>query len=521
MPAKQGQIIFDSGDWLAGLNQQFGYYTTAVVGGGISDVNNFMPLRPNGVAGPGWDSSAITGSSVIASTEEFLRNGVVNGAGGNKEFYMISNGNGSSGTAKIHEFDVTAGITNGGAFPHTIGSSTNGYDIVTYYIGSTPYAFYSYSTGTTWNVGRYDFASTFADTFMSVTPATPLAAPYLAGGAGYTHPMMVGDDDTLLIGDRNYVHSLDGQTGANGTFEVARLILPTGFVVEDFAKTDTFAVVFATRQNSGDRTFLTDSRAYFWNYLDLDPTYIVDLEDNFVSAAFNYKGTIGCFTYGRVSDLGILNSNDGKLTKLKLFNAQTMAFETVGVFDGEPPIPGGIEIMGDYLLWNSGALVYSFDGQYINQIAGTGLGSESGLLRNVNPTNLVTSTSNNMLKFSTGYSNGNLKTKVKQPVFSQGKCGRMKSVEVEFYSLGTSNSKAFTLNLFGLGMNDTTIISSTTPFSSSKLKFESDTSGNPLPEFEAVGSQLAWGVGPGTDTGTPPKVKKVIVNYEEKNIDNV
>ncbi len=521
MPAKQGQIIFDSAEWLGGLNQQFDYYTKAVVGNGIAEVSNFMPYRPLGIAGPGWSSAAVTGAGNINAADTYIRNGVVNATGGNSKFYMNSFGSGSSNTARIHEYDVTAGITGAGAFPHLITNSTNGYDIITYYIGSTPYAFYSYTTGTVWDVGRYDFAAAFLDTFMSVTPASPLAAPYITGGKGYPHPMIVADDDTLLIADRNFIHGFDGQTGANGTFMPELLTIPTGYVIQDFAKTDTYTVAFATLQGTTDRTFRSQSRAYFWNNLDLDPTYIVDLEDNSVASAFSYKGTIGCFTYGRVSDLGILSSNYGKATKLKLFNSQTGQFETVAAFDGEPPTSGGIEIFGDKLLFCSAGLVYSFDGQFLNQIASPGEGVQSGMLRMINPANFVISTSNNMFKFGSAYGIGNMKTRVKQPVFEKGKRGRIQSVEVEFFEVGSANSLAFTLNMFGIGMNDTTIISSTTPVADSKLKFESDTSGNPLPEFEAIGSQLAWGVGPGTDTATPPLVKKVIVNYEEKNIDNV
>ena len=42
-------------------------------------------------------------------------------------------------------------------------------------------------------------------------------------GQGVQHPLAVGHDDVLYIGDRRYLHAYDGQTGADGTFSIAAL----------------------------------------------------------------------------------------------------------------------------------------------------------------------------------------------------------------------------------------------------------------------------------------------------------
>lgn len=509
-------IEFGPEDWLSGQNFQ-AVDGSLVVGNGIAYMTNFSPYRPAGIASPGFNVSNVTGYATINANDTLCIAGVSGGSGGNTKAYILTKGNGSTGgSSRVHEYDVVAGITSAGSFPHAITNAINGQDIINYNVGSTAYAFYSYSTSTVWGVGRYDFSATFVDSYMSGTAASPLAAPYTTGGVGEDHPMIVGDDDILYIGDRNYVHGFDGQQGANGTFQAARLILPFNYRVTSFAKTATHLVVFAYKKTRSDKNAYSEAKAIFWNYLDEDPSYVIDLGDNYVNGGFIWKGTVGCITQGRPYSLYSIASATAKQTKIQLFDGYR--FQVVGVMDRAAPVHRGVTVYGDYIFWNSEGFTYSHDGELLYQLMGSATGSSSGMIMPVDLTHLVVSSGSTLELFGNGYANGNVKTVLAQPEFPSRKHGRIEAVEVELYSAGNSNAKALTLNIFGEGLGDTTIVSSTATFENNKMRYETDYTGGQLPVFNSLGVQLAWNVGPGTDTATPAQVRKVIVHYSQENI---
>jgi hypothetical protein len=366
------KIIWDRKDWLAGLHPQYtatGHY--AQFGGDYAATQRcFNPFRFLGYACPGYNPTAVTNASIVLSS--FIRNGFNN----DKYAYLIENG------AKIHRYDIINNLllndSAGVGFPHTIahGAHTTivGNDCVLYNhkVGGTSAMryLYSFNDATDWDIGTCNMNTTtpaFDDDFMSTAPATPLGAPYLTGGKGYPHPLIVGDDDILYIGDRNYLHAYDGQNVADddGKFIEKALIIPEGYVITSFARIRPktlciFAYYDSTGTGTGQAYFRGNVKCFFWNYLDLDPFDVEDLDDNIVGEAFEYQGTVGCFTSGRPTDM----DNATKNSKLKIYDGDK--FIDAAYFIGNVPIRGGVDIVGREIKWleSSGGKIFSYNNNF-------------------------------------------------------------------------------------------------------------------------------------------------------------
>jgi len=369
-----GSILFDENDWLAGLNTSATNTEFKKLYGNAS-MTGVSPLRQPGYLYPSPLQNDVTN---VAQVTAFLRNAVVIG----DNAYIIGS------NSLVHKLTtLSAGtISTTAPFPHTIDhahASEAGSDIALYYTGSTQRVFYSFADATDWDVGIYNVvADTFDDDFMSTVPASPLAAPYLTGGAGYPHPIIVGDDDILYIGDRNFVHAYDGQTGANGTFYPAVLTLPQGYVITSFTTTQdiNLAIGAYVGAAAGTDTYNRGTaKVWFWNYLALDPDYSRDLRDNYVSEIVPWAGTIAAFTSGRktISDNGPY--------KLQALNGSQ--FEVVKTWNtGGLPIRGGVDSVNNDLYWNAASRIYSYtkrpdNGEYrLNMISQSQDGT-SGLLK--------------------------------------------------------------------------------------------------------------------------------------------
>lgn len=527
MIIKSDRIIFNAQDWTSGLNTQWDTNVSLVSGQTIADATAFNPLRPFGIAAPGLKPTAVTNVSTVTGR---IVSGVpkyVSGSALAKAILLGDDG-------KVQELTfLTKTITNsGGTFPYSIShgghSTVVGEDIVTYSVGSTRYAFYSFRDATDWDVGRYDFSTTFDDDYMSTVPATPLAAPYLTGGKDYPHPMFVGADDVLYIGDRNFLHAFDGQVGASGTFYAAVLTLPQGYVITSFARTENFLVIFGYREDrsSSDGSVYGEATAFFWDYLSLDPTKVIDLDDNYVNGGFTWKGTVGCFTTGRPSEYWA-GSGDNKKSDLRLFNGTE--FESVATYDGSPPIFRGVDIIGSEVMWCSDASVYQYaekfkgSGYRFNRIGSAGVGSESGWLKTITTTEQYISsgdgTSGGLLWFEPdSFSSGSFRTIYAKPETPMGQISKLKAVELHLYNKGTAGQNAMTLNVKYLGgaTSEQTIVSGVDAFSSAVSIYYEDTSEQELSNFSRIGLEVAWSAS-GAQTSCP-MIDQIILYFEPLNV---
>lgn len=528
MKITKDKIIYDAEDWLGGFDTLRSGQDQRTYGPGLALTDAVDPFRNYGYIQPGFAPTAATTSSSITDA---LRNGVVDTT---SAFAL-----GSTLVHKITGIETgTPAINTTSPFPHTIDhghASEAGQDCVIYYTGTTKRMFFSFNDATDWDVGIYNFvADTFDDDFMTTVPTNPLAdnwggvatADYLTQGAGFPHPLIVGADDIMYMGDRNFVHAYDGQTGATGTFYGAVLTLPVGFVITSFAKTkDLKLAIFGYRPSSptaGATTYYrSEAKAYFWPYLGLDPDYELDLHDNYVSEAFNWNGTIACFTDGPQMMKG---SGSAKLQAL--VNGE---FVTLQTYSGSLPIRGGVEVVGDDIYWNGSGKIYGYQkvpytADFVFNHVMTGTGTTSGMLKLfVGTLRLFVSsgatTSGGLELFSGNYvTDARCFGKLATPEWPERKRGRLKSATITLFDT-VSGGRSLKLDtaLFGDTYAVVELLAATTAFTTTqKIVFDRSDGTNALGDFEKLQPRLTWATGSAATAA--PVVQKVEYEYELINI---
>jgi len=437
----KNKIIFDKDDWLGGLHPQYkgGFNpVSAVMGSQLAGATAFNPYRNLGYAAPGYPAQNPTN---YAKVDNELKSGVVNA----DKIYCVGNGE-DLVRIDINIAPSVTDATDGGAtFPYQIAGGTNspvGEDVAVYNASvsgtDATRLFYSYNTSAGWDIGMYDFANAPDDDFMTTVSAGGGDLP--AAGKDAPHPMVIGKDDNLYVGDRNYVHEYDGFTGANGTFSEEVITLPRGYIVKSFAKHPDYLVVFAYKASGSSAYYEGKVIAFFWDYLNLDATRVYELNDNYVGEAFEYQGTIGVFTQGRANDL---ENSGNRNSKLQLFDGAK--FKTIETFDTDVPERGGVVVNGDMIMWNSEGTQYSygapFDGlnKVLNKIAkGATSNTVSGMM--MNPTTNFwlmspsTAADGRIKYFASGvYDEGcTVSSVMASGNFPDGQMGRVKAVKVVF-----------------------------------------------------------------------------------------
>lgn len=494
MQITKNKIIYDADDWIGGIDLL--RPTLAVdkkVGKGLASAINFDPYRDIGYAQPGFRPTDVTR---VAEATAFLKKGCsYNGK------VVITSAN-----DLLHELTLSGSSLNDTPHQITHGAHTgvSGEDIVLYNQSGTLKMFYSWNDGTDWNVGTYaldTFASgTFDDDFMSTPvgsggPINELAAPYLTGGSNKPHPMVIGADDVLYIGDRNFVHAYDGATN---TFYAAVLTLPNNFIITCLEKFDVDIAVGGYVNISNTTKYYTRSIVFLWDTLSLDPWKVLDLDDNYISDIFTFQNTLACFTEGRIGRSNLYNGDLRILTNGK--------FESLVSINGIP-IRGGSQVIEDGIIWNTGGKVYSYtknpySGKFIlNQII-SGQGTSSGLCGVFDASFIVyvssgATTTGGLEVAVSGYSDASVYGKVAVPLFPEFFRGKLESITITFKTAGTSGA---TLNL-NINIDNTTInpfandITSVTNLKIIKIK--TDQLGNPLPAFSKIQPVLIWTDGSG------------------------
>jgi len=509
-----GSIIFDERDWLAGINTDSSSTGNNKYPGNRS-MSGVSALRELGFITPSPLQSAVTNAAQITS--------IIRGAEVVGDYaYLISGGD------LVHKLStlISGTISTTAPFPHTIDhghSSETGNDIAVYYTGSTQRIFYSFADATDWDVGIYNIvADTFDDDFMSTVPASPLAAPYLTGGVGYPHPMIVGDDDILYIGDRNFVHAYDGQTGANGTFYPAVLTLPTGYIITSFTTTQDINLAIGAYMKTANATDTFNrgaAKVWIWNYLALDPDYSRDLRDNYVSELVQWGGTIAAFTSGRktLSDAGIY--------KLQALNGSQ--FEVVKTWNtGGLPIRGGVDSVSNDLYWNSASRVYAYtkrpDGSYMLNIESQSQDGTSGMLKFLTSSGTIhrswgTGASNGGLEYSSsGYvASGSLVTQPAIPEFDVRQQGKITQVTAEFQATFSGGRTIEIIASTDQASNFTTG-ELTALTSVRKVKYTTNSDGTPLGKFNKLYLTLNFGAGSGSSSA--PVLSWVRFDFDTINV---
>jgi len=540
MPSISGnKIIFDQNDWLATMHSRYNsgaVDTPLLAGGKLSYALGFHPYRAFGIASPGFLPTPVTNASVVSNSA--MQKIIMAAETSTYYAYGIDSG------ASLFQIATTGTITSGGAWPHTISSASGteeGSSLIAYSakIGGTraQRVFYSYSaslataTDPQWNVGVYSLdGSTFDDDFMTTAPATPLVSTVAGGGVAYRpHPMIVGDDDILYIGDGNKVHGYDGASSADndGKFIDSVLTLPAGFMITSFAKYQKNLCIVgyfdlrtpvANSSVAIDSYYRTEARAYFWDYLSLDPWDSKSLNDNYANGAFEYRGTIGCFSQGR-----IMVPTTPQVSKMLIFDGSE--FVPVATFDTNIPTEGGVEVLGDTISFVSQGNIYMYGSPYpkdaptgLNRVGkgnGIGTGGICTLSSSIQVVSTGTTTSGGLDTVNTGYCAALLCTGSVSPVFDEGKMGVVKSVKVYYASTNSAiNSRYFDLYLVSNKNAQTQIISQAAAITASTqvATIYETIAGASLPTFTNLAIAMQWQQGVGGTNA--PRVERVEVTFE-------
>ncbi len=203
-----------------------------------------------------------------------------------------------------------------------IGSSNWSYfgelGVVMYKTNDVPMLFYIYGLASTGNIGRFDLASTFNDTFMSGTAA---------GGATLQkahHPYLIWQD-FFWVGNGRYLAKYDGTAagGANGTMYPTQLDLGAGWEITGLFPTSNYVGIIARRAPAaeGGNNF-TDNRIIFYDGASATYTYFTPLSENFSEGIVNFNGRILFAGNGRNPSSQLMQlTNDGNdvLAYLRIF----------------------------------------------------------------------------------------------------------------------------------------------------------------------------------------------------------
>jgi len=506
-----GSIIYDQDDWLLGLDTSSAdenYYKM----GGNALMSGISVLRKFGYIQPSPLPTDVTG---VAEITAVIRKAVNIG----DDAYMVSS------DSLVHKMStlLSGTISTTSPFPHTIDHAhTNeaGNDIAIYYTGTTQRVFYSFNDDTDWDVGIYNVvADTFDDNFMSTTPTGFAAfAALIAAGKGYPHPLIVGDDDVLYMGDRNFIHVYDGATD---TVFTKVLTLPVGWVITSFALTEDIKLAigsYLTTASFSDTFQRGGAKVWFWNYLDLDPLYACDLRDNYVSEIKQWAGTTIAFTSGpkSPSDLGPY--------KLQALNGSQ--FEVIKTWDtGGLPIRGGVDNVNNDLYWNSASRVYAYtkrpdNGQHMLNTISNNQSGVSGMLRFFTQSSTIhyswgAGAGNGGLQYlSGGYTTSTFKSQVAAPEFGIRQRGRLSGLTIAFADKFTGGREIQLLTLL-----DRASVQTLTPISvltkTRYAQFTTNSNGTPLGDFNTLQLQLSWSGGVSTSA---PAIEWVRYDFTTVNI---
>lgn len=504
---KEGKYIkvrWDGDDWTKGLLPQ---HTSPAgsseeLGDGFSTMSAVNPYRFPGYLSPGFAPDSATNESTVDAT---IRAGVIDNLtaylfGGSKilTYTVATNTLAGSATATIGN-----NLASGGHSGHTTFTAS---DAVRYTVSGTDYIFYSWNDNTDGDIGTFDLSSTFVDNYWTNTAgATALSKDY-------EHPMIVGDDNILYIGNGKDLASLQ----SDGTDNDSALDLPTGYEITSFAKTSNYLVIYAHTTNANSSVYRSESTAFFWDYRSESFTYAFPIQGNRVDGGFTWNGVPHVFAEGRGFDGG-----GTVITRLMRFNGG--GFEPVTMYSGSAPIHNGVEVTNTSAIWNAGGVLYQFGAPFDGfedslQKIGACTGSSSGFVRNFFTNQIVTSSgagaSGGLERFSQNYAPGSAETGQKQLPASARTGYRIELVRVDWKDTISAEGIEMQLQVQDRE-NITTIIGtagSSPTISTLSTLYSLDSSGNELPEVaDSIGLLISWQDVSPSDTSNAPIPKSIEV----------
>lgn len=523
---KNKKIIYDEKDWLSGLNSFYGSRTIPQKFGQQSRQQYaFNPFDDVGYAKNAFLNTDFAHEDRV--TSRILK--VIYCSGGtNTGYYGIDAANKLYGlTLNSINSDVWSGVN----LPLTIGASTVNSDICTHFAGNSKVnaVFVSYNVAAGGDVAVYSLDDATSDLdYMSTRPSGGTTLNKL-----YPHPMCVGHDDTLYIGNGRslYCYDYSDTADADGKLFADVLLLPENYTIRSIIKLQPRALVILA--DKGVSASNGEATAFFWDYLSLDPYQIENLYDCFIVTSFEYKGTIGCLTndYGGHYKLKIFDGNE--FTVLTRFNDMEAS-------EGGTTI-GGIDVRDNEIyihrLGNGKGLIYKYGNNQgfkntLDVIAKSYIPTSS----NYNVGFVKCGQQYNDLYFSTGLDDGSgatiqyLDTTKLTNTNRYATDGywysdlidmgdeRIQPTQITVYfadeftggrTISVSLTDRYT-NYAIAGL--TTLGTVTTTNRIYKAKAVLDTAGTPIPPLDGLGLKLDWGAGAGSSA--TPIINKIIIDYE-------
>jgi len=508
---RDNTITWDWEDWLAGLHPQYG--VSAQLFNGAYDEQAFNPFRFLGYASPGELNSDCTNSAQLAG----LINAMEVSAKGQQGYAV--------GGAKIFEINPagTPAISTTSPYPISVSKAVMN-DIVRYNKASdgTEYMFYSYkgdgTAGDKSDIGR-----------LITSDGTNDASYWITTMSGTTltddvdHPLIVGDDDVLYIGDKNVVRGLDGADG--GTMISAVLTLPAQYTIRSFSKLDNNTlVIFA---NYGDTSCGTVG-IFFWNYLDLDPYKSVYIQ-GYCCSSFNYKGTVAMIRSSISPDLG---SNIRNLNVMAWDGSKFVLLDGLNVRTASYVLNKGVEVINDSIYFSVAGTNYCYGSPFPDVKSGlhkisSATGSTSGAIKTLTSgvqfVASSTSTTNYYLQYySSDYATGYFKGNNVDLQFPMRKKARIKRIKAEFKSAVSTAGRELNITLYSY---DGTVLMET--FTGTELRTVATDTLTIEKEYDATDNTSAglfdtlypliqWSTGAGSTAA--PILKRLTAEYELINI---
>lgn len=543
-----GVMTWDKDDWMQGLAPQWSQNGNKSFGLGAAYMLEADPYRNLGKLAPGYSPATAINTSAITSP---LRN-IVNFGGYGYAIESLATTGG--GYKPFHRIDLSTGtISNTGSWPQVGGTSYRGEDCI--YLNMALWGalanrdviLCTADSGTYGQLYAYNITDDIWDNNFTAKPVNGSSSGLTTG---VPLKMILSPFDGLVyITNGQNVASYDPRTGTNGTINYTALsTIPYGFICTSFAQTQTHLVVYAYRTEGGHNyaggtAYHGEAKAFFWDRHSSQWDYCYDLEDDYVDGGFNKGDIVGCFTYGRTK------GSDGKQAAIRLFYGSNFEIPEGGIFSGNIPRHGGVDIIDDVITFYSDGKVYTYGSPWVGghnplfngyggvvdtgvpivmmqRAAGSGT-SIFGCLKNLTSSKVYISsgatTSGGLETLSANYSPNTIwQGLYAEPEFPQGMMGDIEKVQVKFANIASAG-RALKLDLNSdRGQTTSTVFTAVTAVtvqgtdeSSTSKKIisyaESDSSDANFPRFTSVRPTFTWSTGSGANDA--PQISEISIYF--------
>ena len=538
-----GVIRFDENDFLRGFSPQYVQSGGKKFGGGAMFMREADPFRNFGALAPGY---AATDVATITSVTAVLRNAAIHSGSA----YLVSDE--VSGGALLHKLTLsTDTIVDDATWPIVTAAAPDGRGEDVVYVNVNTWAasanthrngiLVSMDNGTNGFIGIYDLDTPNWDNNFSAGSMTGASSTAFKSDVPLAMHKSPFDGKVYITGGQAAttlaptIASYDPQVGNYGTLSQAAFALPYGFLATSFSETENYLVIYAYDSiigtaTSGSTQTRGQAKAFFWNRVDSKATFVYDLKDNYVNGGFNVGGKIGCFTWGRAK------GSDGKLGCIRFFDGEEFSIPENGIFSGNIPRHGGVEVMDDMITFYVDGKVFTYGTPWpglppalIHRASGGGT-SIIGMAKNLSGTKLYissgASTGQGLQTLSTNYDpNCIWQSTFAEPVFPMNMYGEVDFVRTDF-ATSASGGLSTNLNLsidryigtvitVFTGITDVTIQTTAESSTSKRIRTETNqqSSGVSLKnvKFSTLGISIAYA---GSTKTAAPHYSSVEIHYK-------